>query len=877
MILVSCAEDDLVSTEPEYHDAVLIKCAVADYITEASDMTRGMTRGMAYDDDMITKLDLLVFEAAGNNKNTLLKHLSATTSASDSYTWDITGQMPKDFLRNKNLVLYLVANYYPEDHNGIGIETFNPTNANTFFIVSSEEPFPPGKMLEHGIVMAQVVEGTKHYTTDTNGNLIMEFNTLERVMAKAEFIVSTYDDLRLVQTVDFENENTFTDGWAHSVADRTNVIWGERTIAGGTTHFLNAINKYGDSGNNGADYYYTITNEEFRNAGKWRMEFDFAGLRSNQHNKNSHNPQLNISDILTINYNENPETSEAATWAFDNGYSSSPVVVKNGTLAETSFEIGSNINITGSEKVNYTDANGISHSLQMTTFETFQKHNSASDAQATSYFKFTITPDDNIKFRPTKLSLKSARSGTGGGYYDIYLKRGDEEKEIMIGYQPERRGGNSETTEEDNDGMDGEQDAGTNMSISELPISNADLSNGAIEIWIYVYSLDPGRKFYISDIAIEGEVDKTSWAKADATITLGDKTGGITLDQRTTNTYYDDFVEVKTWYHLDLSSDGTNVTCKITDANGNSMFDESIPDNYSAPSEIRMNLARYNAHWAIDNIKLYASKIREISEYKVQNYTNGYTLFNVDETDKSTETEIRNKADVAYTNTGFSLLSEHPETLKDAENNSFAFYFYPNYWFDEKKKTNMAREEPIIYGRQTHVLVKASYQDKQYYYKVPVNYRLPKYSDAHQSTDHFNSKIDEICDTQYPTTEEQWTDETSGFYKYVLDYLYYTYETCSDENKEKLKAACKSLYNAASTAGDKGKAKTAVKDMIGGTDIYAVFKEKNITEAERLCRIQRNHHYKVTVNIDKPGGETADEAVYIMPAPYGDITARPEF
>ena len=186
----------------------------------------------------------------------------------------------------------------------------------------------------------------------------------------------------------------------------------------------------------------------------------------------------------------------------------------------------------------------------------------------------------------------------------------------------------------------------------------------------------------------------------------------------------------------------------------------------------------------------------------------------------------------------------------------------------------MAKEEPIIYGRQTHVLVKANYEDKDYYYKVPINFRLPKYSDAHQSQDHFNSKIDEICNTQYPTTEDQWTD---GFYNYVVDYLYYTYEICSEENKAKLKTACQELYQVASTAGDKEKAETAVKEKIGLTDIYTVFKEKNITEAERLCRIQRNHHYKITVNIDKPGGETVDEAVYIMPAPYGDITARPEF
>ena len=286
-------------------------------------------------------------------------------------------------------------------------------------------------------------------------------------------------------------------------------------------------------------------------------------------------------------------------------------------------------------------------------------------------------------------------------------------------------------------------------------------------------------------------------------------------------------------------------------------------------------LGRADSKWAVDDIKLYTLyDDREITAYKVLNYTNGYTLFNINESDKSTETEIRNSTADGYTTTGFKDLASHPDKLKDPANNSFAFYFYPNYWYDPTKKGNMAEEEPILFDRQTHVLIKGTYNGQEYFYKVPVNYRLPKYSDAHVATNHFDAKIDEICDTQYPTTEDQWTNT---FYNYVLNYMYYTYETCSEENKTKLRNACIQLYNAASTAGDKEKAKTAVKNLIGSTDIYNVFKEKNETEVERLCRIQRNHHYKITLNIDKMGGVTEDEAVYLFPEPYGNITARPEF
>lgn len=1036
--LASCSEDDFVVSEQQYHDAVLIKCAVADYITEESDMTRGLTRGMSYDDNMITKLDLLIFE-----KNGLLKHLTTEISETGKYTWDITGQMPKDYLKNKNVAIYLIANYYPSDHDGKQITDFNPSNANTFFAVTSINPFPPGEMLNHGIVMSQVMEGTKYYTTDGNNNLIMNFNNLERVMAKAEFFVATFDDLTLDETIDFEDANTFTDGWVSTVPGREIILQGEKTINSETRYFLNAIHKEkNDNGvwNNGVEYYYTITNEKFKSSNSWRMEFDFAGLRSNQYNGNSQNPALKINNILSIGYNNNPQTSETATWTFDNGENSSTTAaVANGTMTKTTFEKGNNITITGYDDITYIDANGDSQTERMTKFTTVAKHNNASEATANGgYLVFKATPAANIGFTPTKLSFKSSKSGTGGGAYNIIIKRGSESKTLMNGYSPERRSegtinvdltkvtnltgvdgkyadanqnldcfkhnetasipfttaksgkhkisfkyatvrndvsvtvkikdsdnnelysedftlpatttntnnwheyktkiGTSESSsltqdtnykleitfksaneqytanikdikfdiENDNDGMNGSNDAGTEISISEFDISDMTSSNEEVEIWFYIYSLDPGKPNNLSDITLTGNVDKSNWTGKEATVYFGDKTGNITLDCRTANEYYDNAVKVSTWYHLDMISDGTNITCQIKDSNGNSVFNETMPDNYATPSEIRMILARYNSHWAIDDIKLYASTQREITEYKVQNYTNGYTLFNIGDVDKSTTTEIYNKTENKYENTDFTLMTNHPESLIDAENNSFAFYFYPNYWFDLDKATKMHQAEPIIPERQTHVLVKASYQDKEYYYKVPVNFRLPKYSDAHAVSNHFDSKIDDICDRINYTDGDGNSALATEMLEYIINYLYYTYETCSEEDEildacdeliDKAVAARNSKYNElVDVAVKAGKdpytdeelmkkikkeaveaAKTAVKAWIGGSYIYIVFKKKNETEAERLCRIQRNHHYKITVNIDKPGGETVDEAVYIMPAPYGDITARPEF
>lgn len=1016
LTLAGCSEIDELEQAEVLTDRVLIECSVADFGMEVSDGTRAMV----YDDNQITKLDLMIFEAnpkAGDNYHRLLKHLTASNIARNgtTYQWDVTGQLPKDYLKNKFVTLYLIANYYASDHGGKTLDNLNPGDTATFFRVASEDPFPPGKMLDHGIVMTQVVTGSKNdvMTEDANHNIIFNFNSLERVMAKAEFFVDELADMLLQQTIDFEDKNTYTDGWKSNVPGREIILWGEKTINNEKKHFLNAIHKEkNDNGdwNNGVEYYYTITNEKFKSSNSWRMEFDFAGLRSNQYNGNSHNSALKINDILSIGYNNNPKnTEETVTWAFDNGENSSTTAaVANGTMTKTTFERGNNITITGYDDITYIDANGVSQTDSMTKFTTVAKHNNASEATANGgYLVFKATPSANIGFTPTKLSFKSSKSGTNGGKYNIIIKRGSESKTLMNEYSPERRSegtinvvlkdsvtnltggegkyadanqnldcfrhnetasipfiakksgkhkisfkyatvrddvsvtvkikdsdnnelysedftlpatttntsnwheyktkiGTSESSsltaekgykleitfksangqytanikdikfdiENDNDGMNGANDAGTEISISEFDIPDMTSSNEEVEIWFYIYSLDPGRTNNLSDITLIGNVDKSNWTGKEATIYFGDKTGNITLDCRTANEYYDNAVKVSTWYHLDMISDGTNITCQIKDSNGNSVFNETMPDNYATPSEIRMILARYNSHWAIDDIKLYASTTRGITAYKVLNYTNGYTLFNINESDKSTETEIRNSTANGYTTTGFKDLASHPAELKDPANNSFAFYFYPNYWYDPTKKDNMAEEEPILFDRQTHVLIKGTYNGQEYFYKIPVNYRLPKYSDAHVATNHFDAKIDEICETKYPTTEDQWTNT---FYNYVLNYMYYTYETCSEENKTKLMNACIQLYNAASTAGDKEKAKTDVKNLIGSTDIYNVFKEKNETEVERLCRIQRNHHYKITLNIDKMGGVTEDEAVYLFPEPYGNITARPEF
>ena len=58
------------------------------------------------------------------------------------------------------------------------------------------------------------------------------------------------------------------------------------------------------------------------------------------------------------------------------------------------------------------------------------------------------------------------------------------------------------------------------------------------------------------------------------------------------------------------------------------------------------------------------------------------------------------------------------------------FYSYANNWIDKKKDPKV--EEPIDVSKQTYILLKARYNNQDYFYKVPVNKRL--YEDNDEAT-----------------------------------------------------------------------------------------------------------------------------------------------
>ena len=62
------------------------------------------------------------------------------------------------------------------------------------------------------------------------------------------------------------------------------------------------------------------------------------------------------------------------------------------------------------------------------------------------------------------------------------------------------------------------------------------------------------------------------------------------------------------------------------------------------------------------------------------------------------------------------------------QDNKAVFYSYANSWIDKAK--NPHAEEPIDVSKQTYILLKAKFNNKDYFYKVPVNKRLYESNDA---------------------------------------------------------------------------------------------------------------------------------------------------
>lgn len=143
---------------------------------------------------------------------------------------------------------------------------------------------------------------------------------------------------------------------------------------------------------------------------------------------------------------------------------------------------------------------------------------------------------------------------------------------------------------------------------------------------------------------------------------------------------------------------------------------------------------------------------------------------------------------------GLTEITDQTENLyKDEGTQKLVLYSYANDWYKEGKSyenpdvnggTNMDddqiyKQEPIDETKQTYILLRAPYNGNYYYYKVPVNYRLP-----------INN--DEVFDT-----EEEWEAFKESYrhlYQLQRNYIYNITVTIDREGGTETKPVTPRLY-----------------------------------------------------------------------------------
>ena len=327
---------------------------------------------------------------------------------------------------------------------------------------------------------------------------------------------------------------------------------------------------------------------------------------------------------------------------------------------------------------------------------------------------------------------------------------------------------------------------------------------------------------------------------------------------------------------------------------------------------------------AFDDIAMYTIDDNylenQIEKYKLINYIKGYNIYNKDDdpdyaNDKNKSNGFGVGNPIVENQIRISNNEENFIKFPDANysamqgTNSFAFYVYPNYWFDNSK--DMSQMEPIKSEYQTCVLVKAKYvmdngslSNRYFYYKVPVNYRLPKYNDIGRNNDYFDADIDQMCEDLFPKlrdsdlkklaiSDADKNNIINKLYSKMLNAIYYD-RAPNQSEIDKLSDLCKDIYDAAEKAYNdyeydgnestwnntktiKSNAKSAAKSADLKAELSTIITEKDKIDKPNYYRIKRNHHYSAYVSFDQQGGEVENEALYIASEPFMDVVIRPKF
>ena len=121
-------------------------------------------------------------------------------------------------------------------------------------------------------------------------------------------------------------------------------------------------------------------------------------------------------------------------------------------------------------------------------------------AGETNLLQFLITPKPGFTFTPTKVSFKATRYGTDGGKMDIaWMNPNKKTVSLATGVTPNRENGKDANKVQTD----------YKYSKYDYDITGATPAEGACGLNIYIYDLDPGKRYGFADIVIEGTLSGT--------------------------------------------------------------------------------------------------------------------------------------------------------------------------------------------------------------------------------------------------------------------------------------------------------------------------------------------------------------------------------
>ena len=121
-------------------------------------------------------------------------------------------------------------------------------------------------------------------------------------------------------------------------------------------------------------------------------------------------------------------------------------------------------------------------------------------AGETNLLQFLITPKPGFIFTPTKVSFKATRYGTDGGKMDIaWMNPNKKTVSLATGVTPNRENGKDANKVQTD----------YKYSKYDYDITGATPAEGACGLNIYIYDLDPGKRYGFADIVIEGTLSGT--------------------------------------------------------------------------------------------------------------------------------------------------------------------------------------------------------------------------------------------------------------------------------------------------------------------------------------------------------------------------------